>query len=197
MQKSKLKPLAGVFGALLALSVVFIVLDIFGLSVCLFGRPLHAFLALPFLAGAIGLTVCLVLWLKRRKKAGDRLLQTALQIVLCTLCALAGLAAVFGALLTHTPYAAGDVADDGAHKAFLETEADAGEPVVHVYKRYGPFFLSYRNAGTLYGFYGEESEIEYLWYPTYCEVQYPGFADDAQSDSERTSLTRKIYFNVS
>ena len=182
MRKSKLKIWAVIFAVLLAFSVVSIIADLFGLSVCFFGTPLHAWLALPFCAGSIGLTTCLVIWLKRRKRAGDRLLHTALQVVLCVLCTISVLVAAAAAVLTHISYSDSDI---------------SGEPTVHVYKRYSPFLVSYRNAATLYGFYGDTEEIEYVWEDTYCEVQYPGFSEDAQSDADRSTLTRRIYYNVS
>ena len=122
MRRSKLKLWAVVFAVLLAFSVVSIITELFGLSVCFFGTPLHAWLALPFCAGSIGLTTCLVIWLKRRKRAGDRLLHTALQVVLCVLCTISVLVAAAAAVLTHTAYSDSDVSGDGAHKAFLETD---------------------------------------------------------------------------
>lgn len=197
MRRSKLKLWAVVFAVLLAFSVVSIIAELFGLSVCFFGTPLHAWLALPFCVGSVGLTTCLVIWLKRRKRAGDRLLHTALQVVLCVLCTISVLVAVFAAVLTHISYSGSDVSGDGAHKAFLETDETSGEPTVHVYKRYSPFLVSYRNAATLYGFYGDTEEIVYVWEDTYCEVQYPGFSEDAESDADLGTLTRRIYYNVS
>lgn len=195
--RNKLKISAAVFAVLFLFSAISIAADLFGFSVCLFGKPLHAWLSLPFCADSVGLTICLVIWLKRHKRAGDHLLHSALQVVLCVLCTLSVLVAAFAAILTHTSYADSAVSADGAHKAFLEADETSGEPTVHVYKRYSPFLISYRNAATLYGFYGDTQDIEYIWYDTYCEVQYPGFTADAQSDADLGTLSRKIYYNVS
>lgn len=180
---------------ILLLSIVGIVLELFGISFCLFGAPLHAWLVIPFCAAAICITVLLFLWLRVRKRTGeDRLQCTLLQTVSVVICSLLVVASMGAAAFTGTSYTKSSLAADKAHKAFVEAESESQEPTVDVYKRYSPFLMSYRNSAVLYGFHGELDEIVYVWYDTYCEVQYPGFTDDAQTQADISVLSRKIYY---
>lgn len=190
--------IAGVlFGALLVLSAVAGIAEILGLSVCWFGVPMHAWLVLPLLIGAVGSTVCLCRSLRRRAaEAQQRLPYTLLRIVLVLLCVLLVCISLPAAMLNAEAYASSCLSADKAHKVFFEADAVGGEPIAHVYKRYSPFLMAYRNSVTLYGFSGEIEEIEVVWEDSYCTVYYVGFNDDAQSSADEQVLSRKLFYTA-
>lgn len=195
--KKSLKGLTILFGVLLALSAGAGLAEIFGLSVCLFGMPLHAWIVLPLLVGVIGCTVCLCRYLRLRgSEAEQRFPYTLLRIVLILFCVLLVCISLPAAMLTSETYANSCISTDKAHKIFFEDDPVSGEPIAHVYKRYSPFLMAYRNSATLYGFSGDLEEVEVEWTDSYCTVSYVGFPDEAQSSEDEQVLSRKIYYTV-
>lgn len=99
-------------------------------------------------------------------------------------------------MLTSESYANSCLSADKAHKVFFEEDPVSGEPIAHMYKRYSPFLMAYRNSVTLYGFSGEIQEVEVEWADSYCTVYYVGFHEDAQSSADEQVLTRKLFYTA-
>lgn len=185
------------FGVLLALSAIAGIAEFFGLSVCLFGVPLHAWIIVPLLIGAVGCTACVCRYLRfRGVKAQQALPYKLLRIVLVLFCGLLICISLPAAMLTSESYADSCLSADKTHKVFIEDDPVGGEPIAHMYKRYSPFLMAYRNSVTLYGFSGEIEEIEVEWADSYCTVYYIGFNEDAQSPSDEQVLARKLFYTV-
>lgn len=180
---------------LFLLSFADVLLELFGCSVCFFGRPVHAWVVLPLIVSGVALTACFCCLLApKTEEHAERVLRKMLQVVLCLLCAVfTAVCAVLGAMNTVS-YSESELAADKNHKLFVEEDASFGDPAVYVYKRYSPFLMSYRNSAVLYGFSGNLDSITVQWEDTYCEVSYSGYADDAQSEADEQTLTRKIYY---
>lgn len=184
-----------VSAALFLLSGLDVILELCGYSVCFFGAPVHAWVALPLIVSGIALTVCLCRLLSDKTDTrADKVLRRMLQTVLCILCGIFTIVCAVVSGANSVSYSKSDLAADKNHKLFVEEDASFGDPSVYVYKRYSPFLMSYRNSAVLYGFSGDLDSITVLWEDTYCEVSYSGYADDAQSAADEQTLTRKIYY---
>lgn len=182
-----------IFLALFCLSLVAGVCELFGASVCLFGTPLHGRLAVPICLSLLGLTVCAVRACKRRRQTSSNpILYRLLSVCISVLCAVTALLSIPLSLMTSTSYADSRLSDDRDYKAFFEEGGDTAEPIVHIYKRYTPFFAVYQNSVVLYGFSGELASVETVWSNGECTVQYPGYQDEAVSADDLQMLTRKI-----
>ncbi len=183
------------FSFLLVLSVSAGIAELFGLSVCFFGVPMHAWLVLPLLTGAVGCTACFGRYLRfRGAEAGQSFPYTLLRIILILFCVLLVCISLPAAMLTSESYAADCLSSDKAHKVFIEDDPVSGEPIAHVYKRYSPFLMAYRNSVTLYGFSGDVREIEVEWADNYCTVYYVGFPEEAKSSADEQILSRKLFY---
>lgn len=195
IMKKALKITLILSAVLFVLSLVDVILELCGYSVCFFGRPIHAWVVLPLIVSGIALTVCFCRLLSpKTEEHADKVLSRMLQVVLCLLCAVfTVVCAVLGAV-NSVSYTESELAADKNHKLFVEEDASFGDPAVYVYKRYSPFLMSYRNSAVLYGFSGDLDSIAVQWEDTYCEVSYSGYADDAQSEADEQTLTRKIYY---
>lgn len=193
--RKAMKWVLGVSSILFILSAAAAVMEFCGWSVCFFGRPVHAWLALPLIVSVVALTVCFCRLLSVKQDTGaDKVLKRMLQTVLCLLCAVFVVAAAGISAANAVSYSESDLAADKNHKLFVEENASFGDPTVYVYKRYSPFLMSYRNSAVLYGFSGDLDSITVQWEDTYCEVFYSGYADDAQSAADEQTLSRKIYY---
>lgn len=185
-----------IFFVFFLLSLAAGVCELFGASVCLFGVPLHGRLLLPICISFTGVTVCAVRALHGRcKNAENPLLYRVLSVALSVFCAVLLLVSLPVGALTSTSYADSRLSNDRAYKIFLEESADSAEPIAHVYKRYTPFLVVYRNSAVLYGFSGSLSDITVEWADTVCAVQYPGYSDEAESTEDLQRLSRKIPYS--
>ncbi|MEZ3497802.1 MAG: hypothetical protein K1V97_09555 [Lachnospiraceae bacterium] len=174
------------------------IFELFGVSVCLFGVPLHGMLAVPICISFLGLSLCAVQGLKNRRKTAQKpMLYRLLSVGISVLCAGLLLICLPLSLLTSTSYADSRISSDRSYKIFFEEDADAAEPIVHVYKRYSPFLAVYRNSAVLYGFSGELSEVEVIWSDSVCTVNYPGYSEEAESVEDMQILSRKIPYDTS
>lgn len=193
VMKKSLRWLCLLFGVLLLLSLTAGAAEIFGMSVCLFRKPLHAWILLPLLTGAVGLTVCLCRHLRaRRSEAAQKLPYTLARVVLIGLCALTVLLSVPAATLSSVSYLDSRLSADKAYQVFFED--DGGEPIAHLYAQYSPFLASHRTSATLYDFSGEAQEIEVEWRSDHCIVYYPGYAEGASYTEDRQMLSRRLYY---
>lgn len=192
--KKTLRVLCALFGVLLLLSASAGVAEIFGVSVCLFYKPLHAWILLPLLTGLLGLTVCLCRYLRlKREHAAQTLPYTITRCILIGICVLTALLSVPAAMLTSVSYAGSRRSGDKAYQVFFE-EAESGDLIAHLYAQYSPFLAVYRTSATLYDFSGEPEEIEAEWESDCCTVYYPGYAEDAVQTDEREMLSWRLYY---
>lgn len=191
--KKPLRILCAASGILLALSAAAGVAEVLGLSVCLFYKPLHAWILLPFLTGLLGLTVCLCRYLRtKRANAAQTLPYTLTRCILIGICVLTVLLSVPAAMLTSVSYMDSRLCADKTYQALFENSVD-GDPIAHLYAQYSPFLAKYRASAVLYDFSGEAEEIEVEWEDDGCTVYYPGYAEDAAQTDERQMLSRRLY----
>lgn len=187
-----------IFFILFCLFLIAGICELFGVSFCLFGVPLHGRLAIPLCVSFTGLSVCAVRALQRRcKTAKKTILYRLLSVGISVLCAVLVLICIPLSLLTSTSYTDSRISSDRSYKIFFEEDTDTAEPIVHVYKRYSPFLAVYRNSAVLYGFSGELSAVEVSWSDTVCAVHYPGYSEEAESAEDLQMLSRKIPYNSS
>lgn len=186
------------FSVLFGFSLFAGICELFGVSFCLFGIPLHGRLSIPICISCTGLAVTAVRILKKRaQRAENPLLYRLLTAGISVFCAVLLFICIPLSLFTATSYADSRLSADRAYKIFFEEKADTGEPIVHVYKRYSPFLAVYRNSAVLYGFSGELSDVEVVWSEGSCAVQYPGYSEEAESAEDLQMLSRKILYESS
>ena len=183
---------------LFCLSMLAGVCELFGVSVCLFGTPLHGRLAVPICLSFLALTICAVRALKHRRQTSENPhLYRLLSVCVSVLCAILLFISIPLSLLTATSYADSRLSDDHVYKVFFEESTDSDEPIAHVYKRFTPFLAVYRNSAVLYGFSGEMESVEVVWSSAECTIQYPGYQDEAESADDLQMLSRKIPYEKS
>jgi len=169
--------------------------ELFGVSVCFFGTPLHGYLALPICLFSVLICCLLCKRIAAGEEVGTHTLQNKLlRAALIVLCVFFVCVTAILALWSKTDYAGQDVSEDKAYKVFYEVETDDAEPIAHLYRRYSPFLMTYRNSAVLYGFSGELNDVQTEWTPSYCTVSYQGYGDDAQTAEDLQTLTRKLYY---
>ncbi|MGN0519698.1 MAG: hypothetical protein ACI4LB_03070 [Candidatus Fimenecus sp.] len=170
------------------------VAELFGISVCFFGTPLHQYLAIPICLFSV---LFCILVCKRisgeadeRSRLQNRFLRGAC-IVLCVMivCATAAVSA-----LTATHYAGQILSEDKAYKIFYEVEGEDSEPIAHLYRRLSPFLMTYRNSAVLYGYADSIDAIETNWEESYCMLSYLGYTEEAQSADDVQIVSRKLYY---
>lgn len=187
-----------IFFVLFCLSMLAGVCELFGVSVCLFGTPLHGRLAVPICLSFLALTICAVRALKQRRQTSENPhLYRLLSVCVSVLCAILLFISIPLSLLTATSYADSRLSDDHVYKVFFEESTDSDEPIAHVYKRFTPFLAVYRNSAVLYGFSGEMESVEVVWSSAECTIQYPGYQDEAESADDLQMLSRKIPYEKS
>lgn len=173
--------------------------ELFGVSVCFFGTPLHAYLAIPICFFSV--LFCILLCMRVRgsvvAKGGKTVQAKLLCALLCILCAVFVCITVSAAALTATHYTGQCISEDKAYKVFYETETEDAEPIAHLYRRHSPFLMSYRNSAVLYGFAGDIFEVEAEWGETACTLYYVGYPEEAESADDLQTLTRKLYYTPS
>lgn len=181
--------------AMLFLSLLAGAAELFGVSVCFFGTPLHGYLALPICLFSVLVCCLLCKWIASGTQAQTHPLQSKLlRGTLIVLCVLFVFFTAVLALWTKTAYVGQTVSEDKAYKVFYEVETEDAEPIAHLYRRYSPFLMTYRNSAVLYGFTGELRDVQTEWTPSYCAISYQGYGDDAQSVEDLQMLTRKLYY---
>lgn len=174
------------------------IFELFGVSLCLFGVPLHGMLAVPICISFLGLSVCAVHVLNKRcQTARKPILYRLLSVGISVLCAGLLLICLPLSVLTSVSYTDSRISSDRSYKIFFEEDVSAAEPIVHMYKRYSPFLAVYRNSAVLYGFSGELSDVEVLWSDSICTVNYPGYSEEAESAEDLQMLSRKIPYAAS
>lgn len=170
--------------------------ELFGVSVCLFGTPLHQYLAVPICLFSVLLCILLCKRIGAAEETCGARLAKLLRAACITLCTVMVLATVLLSALTAVHYTGQAVSPDKSYKIFYETEAEDSEPVAHLYRRYSPFLVRYCTSAVLYDCIGSPREAELTWAETYCAVSYTGYGDDAQSAEELQWLTRKLYYDA-
>ncbi len=184
-----------IFAVLLFLFLAAGILELFGISLCFFGLPLHGRLAIPICFSAIGFTVCACRRLRDKgSKAESPVQYRLLSAVVAAFCCLTVLISVPAAALTSTAYADSRLSADKEYKIFFETDAESDEPIVHLYKRYSSFLMVYRNSAVLYDFSGALEDVAVSWSDTECRVEYPGYMESAESADDLQVLTRRIRY---
>ncbi len=171
------------------------VAELFGVSVCFFGTPLHGYLALPICLFSVMVCCFLCKQIAAVSHEGTYTLQNKLlRAALIVLCIFFVCITVILALWAKTDYSGQTMSEDKAYKVFYEVETDDAEPIAHLYRRYSPFLMTYRNSAVLYGFTGELSDVQTEWLPSYCAISYQGYGDDAQTAEDLQVLSRKLYY---
>lgn len=170
--------------------------ELFGMSVCLFGVPLHQYLAVPICLFSVVLCVLLCKRTETAKNTVGVLQVRLLRGVCIVFCAVTVLTAVLLSALTAVHYTGQAVSADKSYKIFYETETEDSEPVVHLYRRYSPFLMRYCTSAVLYDCIGSPTEAELTWADTHCAVSYTGYGDDAQNTEDLQLLTRKLYYGA-
>lgn len=170
--------------------------ELFGVSVCLFGVPLHQYLAVPICLFSVVLCVLLCKRTEAAKNTVSALQARLLRGVCIVICIVTVLTAVLLSALTAVHYTGQVVSADKSYKIFYETETEDSEPVAHLYRRYSPFLMRYCTSAVLYDCVGSPRDAELTWADTYCAVSYTGYGDDAQNAEELQQLTRKLYYDA-
>ncbi|MGN0572118.1 MAG: hypothetical protein ACI4K9_08055 [Candidatus Fimenecus sp.] len=169
--------------------------ELFGVSVCFFGTPLHQYLAIPICLFSV--LFCIFACKRVSAETGEThgTLQNRLLRISCiVLCVLTVCITVAAAALTATQYTGQTISEDKAYKIFYETENEASEPIAHLYRRYSPFLMTYRNSAVLYGYADSVNAVETDWGDTYCTLSYYGYSEEAQSADDVQTLSRKLYY---
>lgn len=119
-----------IFSVFFCLSMLAGICELLGVSVCLFGTPLHGRLAVPICLSFLALTVCVVRALKRRRQTAENPhLYRLLSVCVSVACAALLLISIPLSLLTATSYADSRLSDDHAYKVFFEDSTDSDEPI--------------------------------------------------------------------
>lgn len=179
-----------VTGICLLLSFAAGILELCGVSVCFFGTPLNQYLAIPICLFSVAFCVLMC----RRHWEHD-LQSKLLRGVFIVLCAVTVCITVFASLFTATHYVGQSISPNKEYKIFYEEQGETGEPIAHLYRRYSPFFMTYRNSAVLYDFAQPTVDaVETAWGDSYCTVSYFGYAMDAKTADELQPLERKLYY---
>lgn len=180
---------------ILALSVTAGILELFGLSLCAFGVPLHQYLALPICLSAVPACVLLLRAFPVPEKGEGRGAVRLLHGACIALCVLLVLFTAVAALMSRIHYVGSITAPDKTYKLFYAVSQDGEEPTVHLYRRYSPFWMRHCNSAVLYNSDGDLSGVEAEWEDTYCRVLFSGYPEDTQG-AEHTpeTLSRRLYY---
>lgn len=186
-----------VYFVLLVCSLAAGAAELFGISVCLFGTPLHQYIAIPICLFSVLLCVSVCQYLVRETTQPYGKLQCKLLCAVCiVLCGIIVCVTALTAALTATHYAGQSISDDKAYKIFYETEPEGNEPIAHLYRRHSPFLMTYCNSAVLYGFAGEDlTSVEPDWGEAACTLYYIGYPEEAESADDLQTLSRKLYYS--
>lgn len=183
-------------GALWLCSLLAGFAELFGVSVCFFGTPMHHYLAIPICFFSVLLCICLCKRVRAAEESRDTLQGKLLCAACIALCTVTVCVTAFAAAISAVHYAGQSLSPDKSHKIFYETETEDSEPIAHLYRRYSPFLMRYCNSAVLYDCAESPEEAELSWEETYCAISYIAYAADAESTEALEPVTRKLFYEA-
>ncbi|MGN0559446.1 MAG: hypothetical protein ACI4K8_00120 [Candidatus Fimenecus sp.] len=181
-------------GALWLCSLLAGFAELFGVSVCFFGTPMHQYLAIPICLFSVLLCVFLCIRVRAAQETHGTLRVKLLCAACITLCTVTVCVTAFAAAISAVHYAGQSISPDQSYKIFYETETEDSEPIAHLYRRYSSFLVRYCNSAVLYDCAEAPANAELSWEETYCAISYVAYAADAQSTEALEPVTRKMYY---
>lgn len=168
--------------------------ELFGVSVCFFGTPLHQYLAIPICLFSVLLCVFLCKRVRTAPKTRGTLQGKLLCAACIALCTVTVCVTAFAAAISAVHYAGQNISPDKSYKIFYETETEDSEPIAHLYRRYSPFLMRYCNSAVLYDCAEAPENAELSWEEDYCTISYVAYAADAESAESLEPVSRKLYY---
>ncbi len=176
------------------LTVIDVILELFGVSAFLFGKKVFpVFTGFFIIIAVLSFTAFIFAVLKEKKELLGKKTAVAAKTVSAVLAVLLVSASFFVIAVLNDRTVYRNISDDGRHEIIVEADTFFGDWSVTLYKRYTPFFKTEITQFYASDMADENEEIEVVWYSDGCDISYEGYSEYSESDAE--TYTQRLYFS--